>query len=162
MFSDYNIGPEAMKFFRKAYDCQMQGKLEEAIFYYKKSLKIENTAEGRTFLGWVYSCMGRYKEAISECKTAITIDPQFGNPYNDIGSYLLQLLQPDEAMPWLEKALQANRYATPEFAYCNLGKAFEMKNLWPLAMEQYQMALQINPTYQPALVALGDLKARLN
>ena len=29
-------------------------------------------------------------EAIAQCEIAIQIDPEFGNPYNDIGVYLMQ------------------------------------------------------------------------
>ncbi|NIO09761.1 MAG: tetratricopeptide repeat protein, partial [Deltaproteobacteria bacterium] len=44
------------------------------------------TAEAYTFLGWTYSFMGQLNEAIEECQRAITLDPDFGNPYNDIGA----------------------------------------------------------------------------
>ena len=47
------------------------------------------TAEAHTFLGWVYSFQSRYDEAIAECLEAIRVDETLGNPYNDIGSYLL-------------------------------------------------------------------------
>jgi len=49
-------------------------------------------------------------EAIAECKRAIEVDPEFGNPYNDIGSYLIALGRHDEAIPWLEQAIVAPRY----------------------------------------------------
>lgn len=162
MFSNYKIGPEAMKFFQMGYQSQMDGKFEIAVYYYKKSLLIEDTAEGHTFLGWTYSFMGKFEDAIKECKRAINIDPDFGNPYNDIGSYLLQLKRYDEAIPWLEKAKKATRYETPEYAYCNLGRVFELKRLWPLAIKEYENALKINPEYSPASTALQELLARLN
>lgn len=162
MFSNYKIGPRAMKFFQMAYRSQMEGRLEEAVYYYKKSLLIENTAEGHTFLGWAYSFMGKYEEAIRECERAIEADPEFGNPYNDIGSYLIHLNRLDEAVPWLEQAKLAGRYETPEYAYCNLGKIYELKGLWPLAILEYESALRINPEYAPAATLLKGLKARLN
>ena len=45
MFSDFKIGPQAMKFFQMGYQSQMEGRLEEAEYYYKKSLEIEKSAE---------------------------------------------------------------------------------------------------------------------
>jgi Tfp pilus assembly protein PilF len=162
MFSDYKIGPEAMEFFMMGYQSQLEGRLEEAVYYYKKSLKIEDTAEGRTFLGWAYSFMGKTEAAIRECKKAIEIDPEFGNPYNDIGSYLIQQCKPDEALPWLEKAKQAKRYATPEYAYVNSGRAFELMGLWPLAMDEYRQALRLCRDYIPAKAGLERLRVRLN
>ena len=79
----------AQQIFSKAYDLQMAGDLEEAIEEYKRSIEIFPTAEAHTFLGWTYSFQGRYEDAIAECKEAIKVDPDFGNPYNDIGAYII-------------------------------------------------------------------------
>ena len=68
------------------------------------------TAEAYTFLGWVYSFLNLYDLAIDACRHAIATDPDFGNPYNDIGAYLLELDRPAEAIPWFEQALAAPRY----------------------------------------------------
>jgi len=59
--------------------------------------------EAHTFLGWTYHFQGRIEEAIAECKLAIGLDPEFGNPYNDIGAYLIELGRFEEAIPWLEQ-----------------------------------------------------------
>ncbi len=45
MFSDYKIGPQAMEFFQMGYQSQMEGRLEEAVYYYKKSLEIVELAK---------------------------------------------------------------------------------------------------------------------
>ena len=162
MFSEDKIGPQAMKFFQMAYHSQLHGDYEQAIYYYKKSLAIEETAEAHTFLGWAYSQTGHLQKAILECKKAIKTDPEFGNPYNDIGSYLLQLKRPVEAIPWLKKAKQSVRYGSPEYAFVNLGRAYEMQGLWPLAIDEYRGALRLNPAYHPSEAALEALLARLN
>ncbi|HQV33756.1 MAG TPA: tetratricopeptide repeat protein [Calditrichia bacterium] len=156
------MGPEAKKMFLLGFKAQMEGRLEEAIDYYQQSLDLEETAEAYTFLGWTYSYMGLFEKAIDECKKAIDIDPDFGNPYNDIGSYLIQLQRPDEAIGWLQQAKEAPRYQTPEYAYCNTGKALEQKRLWPLALREYQEALRLRPGYEPAQQAIEELNRRLN
>jgi Tfp pilus assembly protein PilF len=162
MFPDFHISPEALKFFKMAYEFQMQGELDKAVIYYKKSLEIEPTAEAYTFLGWTYSFMGKLEDAIEECHKAIAVDPDFGNPYNDIGAYLLQMGKFEQAIPWLKKAQKAKRYENPEFPYCNLGRIYELQGLWPLAMEQYKKALEIRADYLPARIALSRLQAYLN
>ena len=162
MFPNYKILPEAFKYFKIAYDLQMRGEFEMAVINYKKSLEIQPTAEAYTFLGWTYSFMGNLTGAIEECHKAIAVDPDFGNPYNDIGVYFLQMGKIDEAMPWFEKAKKAKRYENPEFAYCNLGRAYEAKGLWPRAIGEYKTALQIREHYLPALEALSRLNAYLN
>src|SRR3954468_25024244 len=100
----------AERFFQEAHRLQMKGELQQAVELYKKSIESFATAEAHTFLGWTYSFMGRVDDAIAECKRAIEVDPDFGNPYNDIGAYLIQKGELDEAIPWLERALLASRY----------------------------------------------------
>jgi Tfp pilus assembly protein PilF len=109
---------------KAAYENQMAGDLQTAIQLYKASIAEHPTAEAHTFLGWTYSYLGRYDDAIEECKTAIQVDPEFGNPYNDIGSYLVHLDRLEEAIPWLEKAKLAPRYEPRHFPYVNLGRIY--------------------------------------
>ena len=98
----------ASDLWRQGYEAQAQGNVGTAMRFYQESLATYPTAEAHTFLGWAYSFLGRYEQAIEECKNAIAIDPDFGNPYNDIGSYLTQLGKADEAIPWLEQARLQN------------------------------------------------------
>ena len=153
---------EALRLLRMAYELQMTGQLEQAIAYYKKSLEIEPTAEAHTFLGWTYGMMGRVEDAIAECHRAIAIDPEYGNPYNDIGVYLMQQGKLDEAIPWLKKAMQAPRYENPEFPHANLATIYEMKGLWPLALEAYGRALSLRADYKIASEGIQRLRANLN
>lgn len=156
------MSPAAYKMFKRAYELQIQGKFAEAVRFYKRSLTIEPSAEAHTFLGWTYSFIGKLRQAIAECHKAIALDPDFGNPYNDIGAYYLQLGKIEEAIPWFEKAKTAARYENPEFPYCNLGKVYELKGLWPLALQEYKQALSIRADYAPAREAFLRLKAKLN
>ena len=153
---------KAMEYFQKAYELQTQGDLEGAIAYYTKSIDLYPTAEAYTFRGWTYSFMGRLDEAIEECHKAIAIDPDFGNPYNDIGAYLIQKGQLDEAIPWLEKAVVAKRYESRAFPRMNLGRIWERKGQWRKAMEEYKKAVEANPDYTPGLQALQRLQAMMN
>src|SRR5207247_893105 len=97
-----------------------------------------------------YSFLGELDRAIDECKKAIDVDPDFGNPYNDIGSYMIQLGRFDEAITWLELALKSKRYDAYHFAHLNLGRALEMKGLWYEALGEYREALEYNPRYDLA------------
>ena len=77
---------KASELFRKGHQAQMQG---DAMRCYQESLQLHPTAEGHTFPGWTFSFLQRYEDAIEECRNAIAIDPEFGNPYNGIGLYLM-------------------------------------------------------------------------
>ena len=161
---DYQEGQkeQALDCLKRAYEYQMNGKLEAAIDYYEKSISIYPTAEAYTFLGWTYSFMGRYDEAIEKCHEAIDVDPDFGNPYNDIGAYYIRLDRLDEAIPWFEKAINAPRYESYCFPHFNLGRIWEQKGLWDKAIEAYQRSLDANPNYILAAQARNRLRAKLN
>ena len=152
----------AWNLFQQAYEAQMKGRLEEAVQLYKQSLETFPTAEAYTFLGWTYSFMGQLNEAIEECQRAITLDPDFGNPYNDIGAYLIELNQLDDAIPWFEKAMQAKRYESPAFPHMNLGRVYERKGQWDDAIESYKQAVTLNPDYTQAKKAMMRLLTLLN
>jgi tetratricopeptide (TPR) repeat protein len=79
----------AHQLFVEAYRLHMAGDVDAAISRYQESIASRPTAEAHTFLGWALSFLERLDDAIAECKKAIAVDPDFGNPYNDIGSYLL-------------------------------------------------------------------------
>lgn len=143
----------ARHLFRRAYQLQQRGSLADAIRLYKESLAHYPTAEAYTFLGWVYGLLRRYPEAIDACHQAINLDPTFGNPYNDIGVYLIELDQWRAAVPWLEKGLAAARYENREFAHFNLGRVYEHLGPWARAVECYQAALELNPRYERARLA---------
>jgi len=140
----------------------MTGNLDEAIRLYQASIAFHPTAEAHTFLGWTYSFAGRYEDAIDECKKAIDVDPDFGNPYNDIGSYLIHLGNLDAAIPWLEKAVIAKRYEPRHYPHCNLGRVYQAKGMLKKAAEEFERALDLEPNYAFARQALESLRAQLN
>src|SRR6266481_8543825 len=108
----------------------MNDDLDRAVALYTKSIEIFPTAEAYTFRGWAFQKMGRIDDAIAECQKAIEVDPTFGNPYNDIGAYLLQKGQIDDSIPWLLRALEAPRYESYCYPHMNLGRAYEAKRRW--------------------------------
>jgi Tfp pilus assembly protein PilF len=153
---------EAFFFFCKAYEHQIAGELGAAIVNYKKSIEIHPTAEAHTFLGWTYGFLERFDQAIGECRRAIELDPELGNPYNDIGAYLIEKGCFDEAAEYLERALGAKRYETPYFAHYNLGRVWEGKGDRPRAIRSYRRALKENPDYRLARIALWKIGGFFN
>jgi len=153
---------KAQKFFQQAYELQREGEYERAIRLYKQSIEVYPTAEAHTFLGWAYSFQGRLDEAIEECHRAISVDPDFGNPYNDIGVYLMQKGQHGEALPWLEKAKQAPRYEPRHFPYLNTGRIYLAAGEWLKALKEFEQAVEIMPDDPDARTALAKLRGRLN
>ena len=135
----------ATELWQEAYRHQMRGELDLAIEGY-----------------WAMSFQGRLEEATQECLRAIAIDPDFGNPYNDIGVYLMQQGKLDEAIPWLERAKQATRYEPRQFPFMNLARIYVKRGRWWDALREFEGAVRMAPTDTEARRALHGLRARLN
>jgi tetratricopeptide (TPR) repeat protein len=155
---DYN---KAMELVKRAMDHQMAGELEDSIRLYKESIALCPTADAHTYLGWAYSFQGKLDDAIAQCEIAIQIDPEFGNPYNDIGVYLMQQQQLDEAIPWLEKAKQAKRYEPRHFPHLNLGRVYVAKGMLQKALEEFRAALRLNPDDADLAETIEQLETKL-
>jgi tetratricopeptide (TPR) repeat protein len=153
---------EALQYFQTAYEAQMREDLDEAARLYKRSIELYPTAEAHTFLGWTYSFMGLVDEAIEECKLAIAVDPEFGNPYNDIGAYLIEKGDFDGAVGWLHQAITAKRYESYFYPHFNLGRVYQAKGRYSEAMREYKAAIELNPKYTIAIRAFRRLQAMLN
>src|SRR6266404_1739979 len=80
-----------------------------------------------------------------ELDRAIEVDPDFGNPYNDIGCYLMQQGKLDEAVPWLERAKVAKRYEPRQFPYMNLGRIHVRQGRWWDALREFEEAVRLAP-----------------
>ena len=153
---------EAVELFRRAYEAQQSSAYGEAIELYRRSIETYPTAEAYTFLGWVYSFQERYDEAIDACIEAIRVDPTFGNPYNDIGSYIIAKGDLYNCVRWFKRALEAPRYESYAFPHFNLGRVYEQRGQLLRAARHYGLALQQAPDFTQATNALRRLQARLN
>jgi Tfp pilus assembly protein PilF len=152
----------ALELWNAGYQRHLQDDLEGAIDFYNRSIQICPTAEAYTFRGWAYERMGRIDDAIAECREAIEIDPDYGNPYNDIGAYLIAKGELDDAIPWLERAKQAARYEPRHFPYLNLGRLYAAKGMITAAAAEFARALEIEPNDQASMQMLARLRAMLN
>jgi tetratricopeptide (TPR) repeat protein len=148
----------ALELFHKAHTLQMQGQLDLAVSLYKRSIEVYPTAEAYTFLGWTYRFQGKIDDAIAECKKAIAVDPSFGNPYNDIGSYLIEQGKPAEAIQWLERAIASERYEAYHYPWLNLGRAYAAMDMYKKALECVEKSLEIEPRYELATAVLTRLR----
>ncbi|MBI3541746.1 MAG: tetratricopeptide repeat protein [Deltaproteobacteria bacterium] len=122
-----------------------EGDVEEAIKCFKKSLDLEETPEGYTYWAWMLSFTGELDQAIELCKTAIQLDEDFGNPYNDIGTYYMKKGELERAVPWLEKAKNCKRYEPKQFPFLNLGRIYLSQGMFLKALREFEGALEHDP-----------------
>jgi len=152
----------AMELWNQGVAYHMQGDFQNAIALYSESLEVFPTAEAYTFRGWAFRFLGRIDDAIAECHKAIAVDPGFGNPYNDIGSYLVAKGDLDDAVEWFEKAKTAPRYEPRHYPFMNLGRLYAAKGMVLRAIEEFEGALAIEPGEASCLQIIDQLRTMLN
>jgi tetratricopeptide (TPR) repeat protein len=152
----------AIELWQQAYEHHTRQEYDEAIRLYQESIATHPTAEAHTFLGWAYSYQDRIDEAIAECHKAIALDPDFGNPYNDIGVYLMKQGDLDGAIDWLNRAKQTRRYEPRHFPYINLGRIYIQRRQWDDALREFEGAVRIAPRDVTARKLLHEMWARVN
>jgi tetratricopeptide (TPR) repeat protein len=157
-----DIKDTAIEMWQAAHRLHMAGDLDRAIALYTRSITLHPTAEAYTFRGWAYSHQGLVREAIADCEKAIESDPSFGNPYNDIGAYLIALDELDDAIPWFEKAKKAERYEARHFPYLNLARIYALRGQVLAALGELDGALEEQPGEAACLALRQQLRGRLN
>ncbi|MBC8137586.1 MAG: tetratricopeptide repeat protein [Fibrella sp.] len=141
-----------------------RGDHEDAAAYYQMSLDLYPTAEAHVALAWTIAERGAVTEAITHCRAALEIDPDFGNAYNDIGVYLLRQSDAEddkdarrrltgEAIDCFERAIRAPRYDCRHYPYYHLGRVREQAGQFSEARDLYHKSLEIETGFDPARVA---------
>ncbi|WP_052607399.1 tetratricopeptide repeat protein [Bacteriovorax sp. BAL6_X] len=119
----------------------------------------KETAEVLTLMGWVTSQMGNIEDAKSLCLKAIEIDPEYGAPYNDLGTLLLNEGHINESIKWYELAKKAPKYTNREYPYINAGRAYMQLNNFDKAMEEFEVALKLVPENQELRHTISKIRS---
>ncbi len=133
----------------------------KALEAFQKALNYQESAEILTLIGWVQSLMGQIDKAKAYCLRAIQKDPDYGPPYNDLGSYFLTEGQIDESLKWFEMAKKSLNYQNREYPYINCGRAFMTKKDLPRALDEFSKALTIAPYHEDLHKTVEKLKKSL-
>ncbi len=139
-----------------------QGNLRLARDHFRASTTHVLSADALTYWGWMEHNLGNTQLAIDLCHQAIAVDPDFGNPYNDIGSYLVSQGNVDEAIGWFEKAVHAKRYEPRQFPHINLGKLFLDKKMPIRALKEFKKALEFAPGDPEIEETISKIQKSLN
>jgi len=140
-----NVEKKAEDLWRAGLREQLDGNLSEALDLYEQSIALHPTAEALSYKGWALSHMGELDDAVDACLEAIELDADLGNPYNDIGAYLVEMHREDEAVLWFQRAKEAPRYDTPQFPYLNLARLYTHRGYLAGALLELQMAELLAP-----------------
>lgn len=156
------MAPRAQSFIDLGLQLVFEGKYQLAKESFKKAHKESKSAESLTYWGWMEYQLGNIEKAILLCRRAIKVDPDFGNPYNDIGSYLVVLGQEEEAIEWFQKAIESKRYEARHYPHINLGRIFLKRNLFMQALQEFKKAEKWSPLDKPLQDAIQSLTETLH
>lgn len=109
----------------------------------------------RNTLGVAYLAKGMVRQAVYQFEKALELDPEYAEAYNNLGAALLRDGRAQEAVTPLTKALSRPTYATPHFAYFNLGQAYFALKDYEKARHYYEEAVKLSPSYSLAYHGLG-------
>jgi protein O-GlcNAc transferase len=137
-----------------------RGDVDTAAYLYAHALEWAETAEARAGLAWTLAYAGRLDEAARECRRAILAEPDDGRACNDLGVYLMQAGEDEQALVCLEQAAAAKVNPDRHFPWYNMGRIHERRGAAPLAQDCYGEALRLDPAFDAAQRALERVRRK--
>ena len=101
--------------------------------------------------------INRLQDADKEFRAAIALDPSNGDTNNNYGKFLCETGRQQDAMRYFKRALADPFYKTPAVANANAGTCLLKAKDYPGAEGYLHKALEIDPNYSTALLAMADL-----
>ncbi|CAF1346237.1 unnamed protein product [Adineta steineri] len=149
-----------------------QGKYEEALTFYEKSLAIRHKilpanhldlAQSYNYIGNVHSDMGNYPKALSSYEKALEIrqqslpptHPDLASSYNNIGNVHRRMGNYPKALSSHERALEIRQQSLPPnhpdlaSSYNNIGNVHRSMGNYPEALLSHDKALEIRQQSLP-------------
>lgn len=140
-----------------------QDHLKEADQALHRALEFDDKyAPAHTVLAILDWQIKRYQDADREFRAAIALSPKDGDTNNNYGQFLCDRNRQKEAMERFRIALADPFYKTPAVANTNAGACLVKFKDYAGAAPYLHKALEIDPNYGPALLALARLDLAQN
>jgi tetratricopeptide (TPR) repeat protein len=98
---------------------------------------------------------GKYADAIDKFKEALKADPDNGYANYEIAFSLYAFKKPNDAIPYLQKAVKASNAKLSVASYALLASIYDESNQPTKAIETYNEAIKIDPNYPQIYYNLG-------
>jgi serine/threonine-protein kinase len=123
---------------------KQQGRKDDAERSYTAATQLDqNWSLPHNSLGLLRIDSRRYMDAVPYYQRAIDLDPTWEIPYNNMGSAYFLAKDYDTAESYYNKAIEKNpNWARPHYW---LGSIYQNKNWTSEAIEQYEIALKLDP-----------------
>lgn len=138
-----------------------QGHLKEAESALHKAIGFDDKyIPAHTMLAILDWRIHRLSDADREFRAAIALDPSNGDTNNNYGRFLCEQGKQQEGIRYFKKALADPFYKTPALANTNAGGCLLASGDYAGAEPYLHNALELDPNFTPALLAMADLDYR--
>ncbi|HMV45548.1 MAG TPA: hypothetical protein PK079_21180 [Leptospiraceae bacterium] len=134
-----------------------QGDIERATFYFLKAMEEGDSAESLFYLGLIQNQNGNFRDALSYYYRAILLNPDYGNPCNEIGVILLRHGREREAVFWLKRSVRCSFNDAPHIPLYNLATLYKMWNRPERSLQYLHKALELAPNFLEAIELRNQL-----
>jgi tetratricopeptide (TPR) repeat protein len=136
-------------YFRFGSALERRGDYEEAEKYFRRCLELSpNFAEAMNYLGYMWAERGQnLDEAKKLIEKAVALEPDNAAFLDSLGWVLFKQHQPQEALDWLQKAVQQSDQPDPTL-YDHLGDIFAELKAFDKAREAWRRSVQLEPNDQ--------------
>lgn len=143
-------GPQpAYPSYDRGHELHRQGRIEEAIVYYRENLRINpDHAPSLYNLGTAFHAKNRLDLARACYEKAVQVDPGLIGAHYNLATIYQREKHLDKAIVHYQKVIELNPGLTDP--YYNLGLAYQEKGQQKEALGVYDKALRINPSFMAA------------
>jgi tetratricopeptide (TPR) repeat protein len=134
-----------------------RGKFAEAAPRFVRSYELKPGWRAADFAGFAFQQSGDLSQGEQWFKTALLYNPSLANAWFGIGQIRLGQHLPEEAIPYLKKALEFA--PTADGFHYEMGTALEQLSQKSSAIEEYKAELQLHPYQTGAQKAMDRLQA---
>ncbi|MDM7274199.1 tetratricopeptide repeat protein [Sulfurihydrogenibium azorense] len=127
-----------------------------AISYLEKALEINKQPEVYNSLALAYQFAGEYEKALKTFKEGLERYPNSPGLLTNYGILLAVLKKYNEAITYLEKAVNHPTYPKKEIAFYNLGLIYRELGKEDKFIDYVNKAIMYNSNYLNAYLTLGD------
>ena len=136
-------------YFRFGSALERRGDYDEAEKYFRQCLELApNFAEAMNYLGYMWAERGKnLDEAKKLIEKAVALEPDNSAYLDSLGWVLFKQHQPQEALNWLQKAVEQSDQPDPTL-YDHLGDIYAELKAFDKAREAWRRSVQLEPNDQ--------------
>lgn len=127
------------------------GDLDRSEYFFRSFLENEESFEAYFYLGLISTQKNHLEDALEFYYKSVTINPEYGNPCNEIGIILLRMGKDKDAVFWLKKSIRCMQNDAPHISFFNLATLYKMWNRPERSLQFLYRAIELKPEFEEAI-----------